>query len=474
MPAHLIVYLLGRERPTNDPFVPYIRSLSVCGIERGNDQLSRDTQRGGHPLRGRNKIVIGSPATPGFSSVRRREIRILILALSGDPRIGYRWNLRLLQPGRSFSFVRDMLQRPVGEHEPVPPLRGMLHKKHQNSRFANWGKRYFEVDDKRGMLYYFRTRAAQEWDEPARHFMLSALRSCTTSPSHSHALEVHLQKADPDDDVIDTVCDKLVLRARSEVEKQRWLAGLQARIDQQAWTRSNEVTGRSASSEAAECVHPEGDTSPHALRPGPVATSLPSTPHQRSPLPSPLRSAPSRSTTCVAWAEIPRAEPTPATAVAPPSPQKHEQPPPEKIDARPAIAAATLAARRAAAKVEIAAAANELCRAMGAVDGMEPAPRSRRVRTACPAPLAFTRPARFAASPPGRLRTWPLPGCCLKELADVHTFLEQRQREVWAQLAEQEEHAGADVATHNADDMLAALGATPGGASAGACSLLLP
>ena len=62
----------------------------------------------------------------------------------------------------------------------------------------------------------------------------------------------------------------------------------------------------------------------------------------------------------------------------------------------------------------------------------------------------------------------------MKELADVHTFLEQRQREVWAQLAEQEEHAGADVATHNADDMLAALGATPGGASAGACSLLLP
>ena len=37
MPAHLIVYLLGRERPTNDPFVPYICSLSVCGIERGND-----------------------------------------------------------------------------------------------------------------------------------------------------------------------------------------------------------------------------------------------------------------------------------------------------------------------------------------------------------------------------------------------------------------------------------------------------
>jgi hypothetical protein len=69
MPAHLIVYLLGRERPTNDPFVPYIRSLSVCGVERGNDQLSRDTQRGGHPLCGRNKIVISSHAWIFFPTI---------------------------------------------------------------------------------------------------------------------------------------------------------------------------------------------------------------------------------------------------------------------------------------------------------------------------------------------------------------------------------------------------------------------
>ena len=37
------------------------------------------------------------------------------------------------------------------------------------------GKRYFEVDDERGILYYFRTRSAQEWEEPARHFLLSTL-----------------------------------------------------------------------------------------------------------------------------------------------------------------------------------------------------------------------------------------------------------------------------------------------------------
>ena len=49
------------------------------------------------------------------------------------------------------------------------PLRGTLQKRHQNSRFATWGKRYFEVDDERGILYYFRTKAAHEWDEPARH-----------------------------------------------------------------------------------------------------------------------------------------------------------------------------------------------------------------------------------------------------------------------------------------------------------------
>ena len=37
------------------------------------------------------------------------------------------------------------------------------------------GKRYFEVDDERGILFYFRTRQAHRWDEPAKHFRLSTL-----------------------------------------------------------------------------------------------------------------------------------------------------------------------------------------------------------------------------------------------------------------------------------------------------------
>ena len=37
------------------------------------------------------------------------------------------------------------------------------------------GRRYFEVDDERGIIFYFRTREAQKWDEPAKHFKLSSL-----------------------------------------------------------------------------------------------------------------------------------------------------------------------------------------------------------------------------------------------------------------------------------------------------------
>ena len=48
----------------------------------------------------------------------------------------------------------------------LPPLRGMLHKKHQHQRpLMNWGRRYFEVDDERGILYYFKTRAAAVFEE---------------------------------------------------------------------------------------------------------------------------------------------------------------------------------------------------------------------------------------------------------------------------------------------------------------------
>ena len=81
----------------------------------------------------------------------------------------------------------------------LPPLRGMLHKKHQHQRpLMNWGRRYFEVDDERGILYYFKTRAAAVFEEePARHFRLSTLLSARAlelagplSNALPHAMEI--------------------------------------------------------------------------------------------------------------------------------------------------------------------------------------------------------------------------------------------------------------------------------------------
>ena len=53
--------------------------------------------------------------------------------------------------------------------------------------YAIAGKRFFEVDDERGILYYFRTRQAAEWEEPARHFQLSTLLCASLLPGPSQA-----------------------------------------------------------------------------------------------------------------------------------------------------------------------------------------------------------------------------------------------------------------------------------------------
>lgn len=105
------------------------------------------------------------------------------------------------------------------------PLRGMLHKQHNNSRFVSWGKRYFEVNDELGILYYFRTKSAQRWDEPARHFELESLRSCLplNLSKHSFGLELTISSTT-------YPIKRLVLRASSETERQQWLCGLQSRI----------------------------------------------------------------------------------------------------------------------------------------------------------------------------------------------------------------------------------------------------
>ena len=65
---------------------------------------------------------------------------------------------------RPCRFAASDLSSP--EHKNSPSLRCLL---------SDAGRRYFEVDDERGIIFYFRTRQAQQWDEPAKHFKLSTL-----------------------------------------------------------------------------------------------------------------------------------------------------------------------------------------------------------------------------------------------------------------------------------------------------------
>ena len=138
----------------------------------------------------------------------------------------------------------EFWMRPPEITTPLSPLRGMLHKKHQHQHVVrNWGRRYFEVDDERGILYYFRTRSAQEWDEPARHFLLSSLVSVapvdTTFTSHAIELTyITPIKPDAGDDHAGRSqsveskpeLSRLLLRASTESEQLQWVQGLQARI----------------------------------------------------------------------------------------------------------------------------------------------------------------------------------------------------------------------------------------------------
>ncbi|KAL1523166.1 hypothetical protein AB1Y20_018121 [Prymnesium parvum] len=274
-------------------------------------------------------------------------------------------------------------------------LRGMLHKRHQNSRFSSWGKRYFEVDDDRGLLYYFRTRAAQQWDEPARHFMLSSLLDCHPVPlpsGHSFGIELTLSSG--------AGCtQRMVLRAESEAEYTRWLVGLRRRISSLAaqGEQGIKISSRPPTPRAWE-TDSKSSRSALGVSPAPARTRTAFTPVS----PVDFRQGASEH----AWD----------------APNK-EHPQAKACDgAAGAIASATLAATRAAARAEAALLANEMCQAMSATSDI---------------------------SPRGKYD------------ADIERFLEQRQREVWAQLAEDEEHQGG-YPDQAAQDMLAALGATPG------------
>ena len=65
MPAHRIVYLLGRERPTNDPFVSYIAPYPFAELSEETINC-RETHKGAVTLRvGATRS--SSALTPGFS-----------------------------------------------------------------------------------------------------------------------------------------------------------------------------------------------------------------------------------------------------------------------------------------------------------------------------------------------------------------------------------------------------------------------
>ena len=127
---------------------------------------------------------------------------------------------------------------------PIPaplPLRGVLFKKHRKSHLAiSWGRRFFEVDDERGILYYFHTRASQDWEDARGDVSLAGLISVRAIDVYAgpHAFEIRHRRTSAE--AVEAGVPfgstlKLLLRANSHAEQQRWINGLQARIgdDQQ-------------------------------------------------------------------------------------------------------------------------------------------------------------------------------------------------------------------------------------------------
>jgi len=152
----------------------------------------------------------------------------------------------------------------------LAPLHGALSKRHQNSRVVEWGKRYVVVDDAAGFLCYFRSRTAQDWDEPARAYFMRSLQRVQLVDFDKFVFELYFsipprtqerklrntmwrgdvavgdvttEGAGTDEamaeapsaatsppDEPESGLTKLVLRAASFAELQRWMLGLEARI----------------------------------------------------------------------------------------------------------------------------------------------------------------------------------------------------------------------------------------------------
>ena len=150
---------------------------------------------------------------------------------------------------------------PKGLSEGVlAPLEGMLHKQHRASKVLAWGKRYFRVDDRREALYYYRTEAQFERQDPVLRLPLRNLAAVRRlqQPPLEFLFELRLfspaaaagwagrgcERTGQQRPAIDDDADheyeyevshkqaprRFIVRADTEAEAEAWVGGLQARI----------------------------------------------------------------------------------------------------------------------------------------------------------------------------------------------------------------------------------------------------
>ena len=99
------------------------------------------------------------------------------------------------------------------------------------------GKRFFEVDNRSGILYYFNSWESKEKQRPRRLYLLSELHSVqpimptASAFSFQHSFELRFKCRGATGK---TEIHKLLLRAETEIERQRWVNGLQDRMRKNA------------------------------------------------------------------------------------------------------------------------------------------------------------------------------------------------------------------------------------------------
>lgn len=136
---------------------------------------------------------------------------------------------------------------------PAPPaLEGYLLKKHHSSRVRQWGKRWVEVDDFRGLLCYYRSQAASSERASPGSFALPLEDIESVQPSDGEGglcLSVHASGR-----------RTLVLKAPSATKRDEWVNGLALRVARIAGASSGGRSDRSLA--PAEPPSPSGRAGP--------------------------------------------------------------------------------------------------------------------------------------------------------------------------------------------------------------------